>query len=233
MNSQHDIETTPEHREIAALIPWYVNSSIDEVERRRVEAHLRLCAACCADLRLERQVYEGMSVDPGVEYLPAPSLRRLQSRLDAFEVAVSNAPASEPRRSVAHPLRRAMRWQGLMAASVAVMAVALSLLAADRWMQPREQNVPRSYRTVTSSAPRAADEVIRAVFAPNITLVELQTVLDESQLRIVSGPSAAGVYSLAASGTRPVSSSLQSLRKHPSVRFAESTQLTPSPDAAP
>ena len=50
------------------------------------------------------------------------------------------------------------------------------------------------------------NEVIRAVFSPTITLVELQTMLDEAQLRIVSGPTEAGVYSLAANSRRPVSS---------------------------
>jgi len=34
------------------------------------------------------------------------------------------------------------------------------------------------------------------VFSPTITLVELQAILDEAQLRIISGPTEAGVYSL-------------------------------------
>ena len=114
-----------------------------------------------------------------------------------------------------------MRWQGLMAASVAVMAVALSWLAADRWMQSRA--APR-YFTVTTAAPHAPGEVIRAVFSPAITLTELQTILDAAQLRIVAGPTEAGVYSLAANSSRSVSSSLALLRQHSEVRFAESTQ---------
>ena len=77
------------------------------------------------------------------------------------------------------------------------MAVAVALLAADRWEQIEARLTQPKYRTVTTSAPRPRGEVIRAVFSPTITLVELQTILDEAQLRIVSGPTEAGVYSLA------------------------------------
>jgi hypothetical protein len=122
-------------------------------------------------------------------------------------------------------------WQGLMAASVAVMAVALSLLAADRWTQSRAP--APSYFTVTTAVPRVPGEVIRAVFSPTITLVELQAILDTAQLRIVAGPTEAGVYSLAANSKRPVSASLASLRGHGKVRFAESTQPSAGPGEPP
>jgi hypothetical protein len=120
-----------------------------------------------------------------------------------------------------------------MAASLAVMAVALSLLAADRWLQFRSLMAQPNFYTVTTDSPRPPGEVIRAVFAPNITLVELQSILDEAQLRIVSGPSEAGVYSLAAKSKAPVSSSLALLRAHAKVRFAESTQPSAGPGNDP
>ena len=93
--------------------------------------------------------------------------------------------------------------------------------------------MPSAYHTVTSAAPRAPDEVIRAVFSPAITLVELQAILDEAQLRIISGPTEAGVYSLAATSERPVTASLSLLRRHTSVRFAESTRIDPRAAGGP
>jgi len=94
-------------------------------------------------------------------------------------------------------------------------------LAADRWMRTRA--AAPDYYTVTTPTAHAPGEVIRAVFSPTITLDELQGILDEAQLRIVSGPTEAGVYSLAAKSNRPVTSSLALLRGHAKVRFAEST----------
>ena len=126
-----------------------------------------------------------------------------------------------------------MPWSGLMAASITVIAVALSLLAADRWIQFRARTSSADFYTVTTSTPHSPGEVIRAVFSPTTTLVELQFILDEAQLRIVSGPTEAGVYSLAANSAKPVSASLASLRAHAKVRFAEGTQPSAGPDDTP
>jgi anti-sigma-K factor RskA len=225
-DSRHHVSR--EHREVSALLPWYVNGSIGEQDRQRVDAHLSACADCRNDLAQEQRVYRAMTAETAVEYMPAASLKRLQARLDGISVPEANSPANAAAdaRSAAAPGRRFMRWPGLMAASIAVMAVALSLLAADRWLRLRGTPAQPNYYTVTTAAPRPQGEVIRAVFSPTITLVELQSILDEAQLRIVSGPTEAGVYSLAAKSGRPVSSSLALLREHAKVRFAESTQAT-------
>lgn len=220
------------HLEVSALLPWYVNGSIGEQDRQKVDAHLPACVGCRDDLAQELRVYRGMTAETAVEYMPAASLKRLQARLDGSG-AVETVNVAPQARSVAAPVRRSMPWLGVMAASIAVMAVALSLLAADRWLQLRAHAAQSNYYTVTTPAPRLPGEVIRAVFSPTITLVELQSILDEAQLRIISGPTEAGVYSLAAKSSRPVSSSLALLRGHAKVRFAESNQPSARPDDTP
>jgi hypothetical protein len=232
MTDRHRSSTACNHQEISALLPWYVNGSIGEQERQRVDAHLIACAGCRDDLVQERRIYAGMTAETAVEYMPAASLKSLQARLDGL---VGGAPENVPAdvRTVRKPDRRSMAWQGLMAASVAVMAVAISLLAADRWMQLRAHASEPVYYTVTSPAAHAQGEVIRAVFSPTITLVELQAILDAAQLRIIAGPTEAGVYSLAANSHRPVTSSLALLRGNPQVRFAESTQQSLGPGDTP
>jgi len=223
----HDQRFKKTHQEISSLIPWYVNGTIGELERQKVDSHLLTCAVCREDLLHERRVYQGMAAEPAVEYMPAASLKRLQARVDALDTAVrvDEPVVLQPARQ--QPLPRTMPWPRLAAASIAVMAVIAGLMMTDQWMQRRARGVPPLYRTVTTSEPRSPDEVIRAVFSPTITLVELQTILDEAQLRIISGPTEAGVYSLAANSGRPVNTSLARLRRHAEVRFAESTQ----PDA--
>jgi hypothetical protein len=228
MTHEHRSNGLPGHREISALLPWYANGSIGEHERQRIDSHLELCGVCRADLMQETRVFQAMAQSTAVEYMPASSLKKLQARLDGAD---TTAPAKV--RPAAPAKRRAMPWPRLMAASVAVMAVAISLLTVDRVVQYRARMTQPSYRTVTDSAEHAADVVVRAVFSPDTTVVELQAMLREAGLRIVSGPSEAGVYSLAADSRLPVSSSLSLLRAHAQVRFAESTQTGAGPGDIP
>jgi anti-sigma factor RsiW len=218
-----------EHEEVFELLPWYLNGSIAETERQKVDEHVRTCATCRLQLARERDIYRAMSAESSLEYIPA-SFSRLQARLDALSADKPASPEPAVRLSATHrgiPRRRGlMPWPRLAAASLAILVLgSLGLGSADRWMHIH--SLPSEYRTVTSPAPRAPEEVIRAVFSPAITLVELQAILDEAQLRIISGPTEAGVYSLAANSNRPVTVSLSQLRRHESVRFAESTRIDP------
>jgi anti-sigma factor RsiW len=218
MTNNRRSENSAEHQEISALIPWYVNDTLADPERHRVNVHVGSCAVCRDDLALHKRLFEGIEAQPALDYMPMASLKRLQARLDAAQTQTASPPL-EPSRS---DTRRV--W---MAASIAAMAVAIGLLAADRWVQFDVRAKQPNYRTVTTSSPRPQGEVIRAVFSPSITLVELQTILDEAQLKIVSGPTEAGVYSLASNSTLTVRSSLALLRRHSTVRFAEETLLEP------
>lgn len=199
-------------RSIADLIPWYLNGTLGTRERQRVDGHVQECSTCRDELAKERRIYEEMAMEPTVEYMPAPSLKRLNA-------AISGSDAEHtPSRSAR--VRRLLPWTGLAAASIVAAAGAVAFLTAHRWGHSRAPD----YHTVTTPTARPQDEVIRAVFAPTTTLVDLQGILAETQLRISSGPTEAGVYSLAATSRRPVSASLTLLRNHPEVRFAESTQ---------
>jgi hypothetical protein len=198
-------------RNIADLFPWYLNGTLGGSERQRVDAHVRECSTCRDELAKERRIYEEMAIAPSVEYMPAPSLKRLQSAIDDRGEELTPSRAA---------VRRLPPWRALAAASMALAAAAVAFLTAHRWEQLHGPN----YHTVTTSITHPRDEVIRAVFAPTVTLVDLQAILAEAQLRIISGPTEAGVYSLAATSHRAVGASLALLRNHPEVRFAESTE---------
>jgi hypothetical protein len=223
MTHNRRTENSAEHHEVSALLPWYVNETLEERARERVSAHVGVCASCSEDLAAQRRIRAAIEARPALDYMPVASLKRLQARLDA-EGESAGALAPPPEQST-----HRLPWRGWIAASIAIMAVAVALLAADRWTQIEARLIQPKYRTVTTSAPRPQGEVIRAVFSPTITLVELQTILDEAQLRIVSGPTEAGVYSLASNSTLPVRASLTLLRRHSTVRFAEGT--LPEPEA--
>jgi predicted anti-sigma-YlaC factor YlaD len=225
MTHNRRTENSAEHHEVSALLPWYVNETLEEAARQRLEAHVGNCTACREDLAAQQRICEAIAAEPALDYMPVASLKRLQARLDTQGESSAATPQLQP--------MHRMPWRGWMAASVAAMAVAVAVFVGDRWAQVEARLTQPKYRTVTSSVPRPQGEVIRAVFSPTVTLVELQTILDEAQLRIVSGPTEAGVYSLASNSTLTVRSSLALLRQHSTVRFAEGTVPEPESGNSP
>jgi hypothetical protein len=224
VNDNHFLENRPEHQEICQLLPWYVNGTLDELVRQKVDAHLVLCPVCRDELSFERRVFAKIDGETAIEYMPGPSLKRLHARLNTLQ----NKAVLPPEQS-----RNPTPWHVLAAASVVAVVVTTGVLLIDRWVQYRAAAMQPVYSTATNSSPRPRDEVIRAVFAPSVTLVELQAMLDEAQLRIVSGPSEAGVYSLASNSDKPVRTSLEQLRRHSTVRFAEPTRSEPGSGDSP
>ena len=227
MTNHRRFENSAEHHEVSALIPWYVNDTLEDHQRERVDSHVSACALCRDDLRVHTRIFEGIGAQPALHYMPVASLKRLQARLDAVQAQGDSAQMAP-----LEPVRSESPWRGWIAASIAALTVAIGLLAADRWVQFEARANQANYHTVTNSIPRPAGEVIRAVFSPAITLDQLQAILDEAQLKIVSGPTEAGVYSLASNSGQTVRSSLALLRQHSTVRFAEAT-TEPESGSAP
>jgi anti-sigma factor RsiW len=210
----HDAhDQTHEHHGIWLQIPWYVNASLGQAERARVESHLSECAACRIELRQQRLIHRAMAADAGVDHISSGSLNRLRQRLDAAPGAQHQPPVATG------PSRK----QVLLAASIGFVAVALGALAVVSHRPQSSAGFPDNYHTVSTPTRRAPQEVIRAVFAPTITLAQLQRLLDESHLKIVAGPTEAGVYSLAETQLHPVGEVLTKLRQNQAVRFAEAT----------
>jgi hypothetical protein len=200
------------HRDAWDLIPWLVNGRLEAADRQRLEAHCRDCASCREELAAQRELYAQMSRGT-VEHVPVVSLKRLQQRLkmtDAIDdegfVPPSSARSASP-----------VRFAGL-AAGLAAVCCALGL-----WAWTRSQPLTGATYSTVTSAPARTGAVIRAVFEPAMTLAEMKALLDRSHLKIVAGPSEAGVYSLSSTSAQPVPASLQELRDSGRVRFAEAT----------
>lgn len=224
---------TAQHQDVWELLPWLVNGRLSESDCRRVEAHLRLCSVCREEHVAQRRIYDVMSTDTAVAQMPTAGLNRLRQRIEAKERAdgldLPPDPACAPDARRASAAGSFRVRPAAIAAAVIGLSVALAIPGVLRWNQTRHASAV--YHTVTSAAAQHADEVIRAVFDPTATLSELQAILDDAHLKIVSGPTEAGVYSLAMTEPRSVNWSLRRLRGHDTVRFAEA--LVPAPIPAP
>ena len=205
------------HGDAWELLPWLVNGRLDETDRLRVEMHLKDCVACRDEVAVQQRLRDALAAHGPVEQFPAAGLNKLRQRIDQLSVPLPQAtPGREATPDSARPGRAAA-----IAASVLVAALSVGGLAAHYRPAPSPVPAGGAYLTVTAAAPQYSGTVIRAVFAPTVTVADLQGLLAEAHLGIVAGPTEAGVYTLALTGTESPAWSLQRLRAHDGVRFAE------------
>jgi hypothetical protein len=209
------------HKNAWDLIPWIANGTAADNERNAAQRHLQDCQACRDELEAQRRLQQAMRVPAAIEAMPHGSLQKLWERIDA-------QPEAAPPEAVEPQTAHASRLTGWLAAAVVVQALLLGVLSVALLKNPREADA--AYRTVSSQseAPRAPS--VRAVFSPSMTLGELQALLERTQLRIVNGPSADGVYTLATlTATTDAQQALLALRAHPAVQFAEPVAAARTP----
>jgi anti-sigma factor RsiW len=204
------------HSESWELIPWFVNGRASAEQCEQVEQHMAQCPQCRAEIAAQRELMQAMRTPPAVENMPHASLQKLWARIDGGEGAIpAPVPAEMPQR------RRPglARW---LAAAVVVQAVLLGVLSFALLGARGDGRADGAYRTVSSASPGSATPAVRAVFAAEMTLGELQALLQRAHLRIVNGPSAEGVLTLAlAAQGDDAAQALAILRAHPAARFAE------------
>jgi hypothetical protein len=201
------------HTDAWDLIPWVVNGRATAEQGARFERHAEQCADCRAELHAQRALMQAMQTRPAVASMPHASLQKLWTRIDG-EPAPQSFPTSVPR-----------RWpgqSGWLAAAVVVQTVLLGVLSIVLLNSRDAATDQGTYRTVSSPAATADAPAVRAVFAPDTRLGELQALLDRAHLHIVNGPTAEGVLTLAlASPADDAAQALAMLRADAHARFVE------------
>jgi len=124
------------HDQIRELLPWFVNDTLDEPERRRVAAHLPGCRVCRDDLAALTAVRQALLVD-GVEPI-VPSTDPLQ--------LIGGEPRESPSRQ-----RRGLPLWPLAAAAAGITAVIIAT-QADLFPGVVEN---RQFETATSTGAMA------------------------------------------------------------------------------
>jgi hypothetical protein len=202
------------HSEAWDLIPWFVNGRASAEQCARIEQHMEQCPHCREEIEAQRNLMQAVRTRPTVESMPHASLQKLWTRIDG---GAGNVAAPAPQQIPRWRRNGSSRW---LAAAVVVQALLLGVLAVQLLKQ--RDGGSGDFRTVSSAGAQPAGGAVRAVFAPDMPLAELQALLERAHLRIVSGPSAEGVLTLALAGSgADAAQALALVRTHPAARFAE------------
>jgi anti-sigma factor RsiW len=164
--------TLPERDEISALLVFLANGTLEGAEKARVEAAL----ASDPDLQAEFAVLKQI---------------RTQMQSEAVERSPGEFGHARLMRDLAReapPVRSNRLWQGLAAAALALLVVQTVF----------SLNGGSLIRLAGGETETTSGPVLTVAFAGSATEADIRALLIEADLTIVSGPSALGLYRLAA-----------------------------------
>ena len=195
------------HEQTQALLPWYVNGTLDAAEAAVVEAHLVECAECREELQFERAMGSrigGLSMD--VEQGWAAMRQRL-------ETVVEKTPAPATARVIPFLRRRiTMGWAiAGQAAAAALVLVAVGSL--------RQAPSPAEYHALGAAGAGQAGNLV-VLFRPETAERDIRTLLEGAQARVVEGPLTTGAWVLRVDGARR-DTAIAQLRASPRIALAE------------
>jgi hypothetical protein len=198
------------HEEAWLSLPWLANGQLPQVERDKIEPHVRSCVACREELAFQRLLCNVLTEPDVVTYAPGPSFRKLMDRIDgaapptrkARELdeapAAPVAPTAPARRHLDKPISLSTwRPPGLAWAASFILAIGLGGIVTTvyRSSQPL-------YMTHTDAAAHAPANVLHISFDRSVTVGEAEEALRSSGARVVEGPDSTGIFGVAPSTLR-------------------------------
>lgn len=225
------------HREIEELLPWYVNQTLPELERAKMERQVATTPEW--QERLAEWQHLAQAVQAVEVTAPVPSPERFAALMAQIDAA-SEPPTPEPALSLWARLTTRLRalhqsWldsPGLSQFALGLQCALIVLCLTGITLQ-WPWSSPTFYQTLSSQETTRATTrgQLRLVVADDMTTGELRILLGRIRATIVHGPSAMGVYtltlSLDARSALPkaleqaLEQALQTLRAHEHVTLAE------------
>jgi len=169
-----------EHEDVQLLLPWYLTGAIDLADKLKVEAHLRDCSQCRAELASERDLiglWNGAPLEVGDGW---PRLR------DRLAAQTSRSPRRLGVNLDWRALAPRLGWALAAAQAVTLLVIGVGMLSPQR---------PGLYHALAAPAATPIGNAI-VMFRSDTSAKAMSDLLTANQARIVDGPTSAGAYLL-------------------------------------
>jgi len=155
------------------LLPWYVNDTLTDEERREVEEHLKGCDRCRKEVVYLKTLRSQVKETGKVELYGELGLKRLLRDV----------------KKEGKPLRRRFSfpwWQPALAIAATLVIVVQGIIL---------YNLSQQHEPITTlSAPVEEGLFLQVRFAPDATEEQIREVLQSVEGSIIDGPGALGIY---------------------------------------
>ena len=235
--NQHIFPLTDDHRQIQLLLPWYVNHSLEQNERKQVENHLRSCILCRRELVVLRKLAEDVNQSSVLDVAAEASFARLRGKLQAAEPDRSFINQQNPdwlKKSAnatsglsvhtTNKARRLLRFSGRAGKYVAI-AASMLLAMIPVVMQYGRSSGTTDYYTLSDAKPESPTGTqLRIVFSKSLPSAEINLLLEKIHGQLVEGPNSVGAYTARLStgkDNQDLTAAVAFLRKQQNVLLVE------------
>ncbi|HVN34111.1 MAG TPA: zf-HC2 domain-containing protein [Casimicrobiaceae bacterium] len=204
-----------EHAAADALLPFYVNGTLEGDELDRIKEHLGACEQCRREVDWLREVFAACeAIAPIPDTSPLPESVRIPG-FAASPTASTGRVARGWRSRVSEGWAATQPWaRMLMAAQFAALAV----LGTLHFTEARDEAPYRTLGADMRAVP--AGDSLAVMFDPATTEGDMRRLLASAGARIVDGPTATAAFVLVVpAGQSPAA--LEKLRGDRKVLFAE------------
>lgn len=221
------------HEEIIELLPWYVNTTLNQPERQEVQQHLAGgCSECAREVKSLTAMRQA-EVALGNE-APEPSPFLLNRALAQIEDHERTRPQLETKQENGFRMRmKALReawWPSTPGFARAALAAQLALALVLGAVTVYQYNHPRTVYKVLGGLPTPGPGAkISVMFNESASEQDIRHTLSDINGQIVAGPSALALYTIetkvAPDKPAELDRLLHKLRQNERViRFAERTE---------
>lgn len=208
---------THEHDEVALLLPWYVNQSLDPDEHQRVVRHVHGCLTCRREIRALSNLQTSLRDGDPLELSAQASFRNMRSKLGT---AARDSHPTRPAPSTMSGWRQRLTRRNVVAWAVAASV----MLAFAPTLLRQVPTLPQGEFETLSSSSKSDGEQLQVVFAPSLATAQREHLLQAIGGEVIGNPNSLGAYRVrlhSASGNHDPVAALSFLRTQPGVLLAE------------
>ncbi len=217
------------HSQVIKMLPWYVNCSVNQYEKKLIDRHLQSSVSCRIELKHQQRFAEKVKQSSDFELAPKQAFSSLKSRI--HQSADLKSEKHTPK--IVHKpvysdwfdcIRNTLLWPQT---AFAVLGFCLMLFSIEQIVTSRLSVVNNQFRTLSSNnGNQASNNDIRVVFDSTVDREQIKYLISSIQGNIIDGPSAHGVFRIRIEETHDEikispEQAINLLRKHKELVFVE------------
>ncbi len=209
-----------QHDKIWDLLPWYVNNTLENFEKKQVEHHLANCTVCKQELHQQQQLQMNLLSDDTLSKSTISAFNKVMQRIDAQQLNSKNVV---PVKRVSEQLKKYNTKPIVSSIAASFLVVIIISLFFNSSSNDKIYSTLSDTPAKNSSLNGANNSIYltRVIFNKNTRKQDINQLFKYFQGEITHGPDKRGIYTIdfskAVSSTVQYNALLNKLKQRPEI----------------